>query len=313
MVSLGANRTADRYPIAFLSATILSKPYYCFLDAAVPASVAPGTTGQPWTLLNVSRESVDVSRAPVSLDRTLSAPPPPLGPRHVSFERRGEYWETIGLSRPVRHPFPTIPAASREPHERLGHRFFRDSRITQHRNVECFSVPDGETPLPGHLSFPKKRRAHPAAPPVGGRGISRRIATADATPISSFHCRPTDPNPLVAGGLGNSRPLIGSVNIWNRNRLFAALCLSDYWIFIFEYALPSPTDHALATFAEGRVGTFSSHQTVAPNPSSTTLLPAPQGRYIRSATHEMEGSLSLGRKSRVLAWQALALTNFALG
>jgi hypothetical protein len=53
--------------------------------------------------------------------------------------------------------------------------------------------------------------------------------------------------------------------------------LSDYWVFVSDTPF-SPTDTP-ATL-QTRNGTFSSHQTAAPNPSATIAAGA-QGRYVR--------------------------------
>jgi hypothetical protein len=69
---------------------------------------------------------------------------------------------------------------------------------------------------------------------------------------------------------------IGAIAIWNRTDCCGTR-LSDYWVFV------SDTPY-LATDTPGtlqfRAGTWSSHQTVAPNPS-TTITAATQGRYVR--------------------------------
>jgi hypothetical protein len=69
---------------------------------------------------------------------------------------------------------------------------------------------------------------------------------------------------------------IASMAIFNRTDCCGAR-LSDYWIFISDTPfLPTDTPATLQT----RVGTFSNHQTTAPNP--VTPIPAiAQGRYVR--------------------------------
>jgi hypothetical protein len=53
--------------------------------------------------------------------------------------------------------------------------------------------------------------------------------------------------------------------------------LNDYWVFVSDTPfLPTDTPATL----QGRAGTFSSHQTVAPNPS-TVIAATAQGRYVR--------------------------------
>jgi hypothetical protein len=54
--------------------------------------------------------------------------------------------------------------------------------------------------------------------------------------------------------------------------------LSDYWIFVSNTPFnPADTPATL----QNRAATWSSHQTVAPNPSSTVVVPGMQGQYVR--------------------------------
>ena len=69
---------------------------------------------------------------------------------------------------------------------------------------------------------------------------------------------------------------VASVVVWNRTDCCASR-LSDYWVFVSDTPF-NPTDSP-ATL-QNRPGTFSSHQTSAPNPSSAITVGA-QGRYIR--------------------------------
>jgi hypothetical protein len=69
---------------------------------------------------------------------------------------------------------------------------------------------------------------------------------------------------------------ISSIVIWNRVDCCSTR-LSDYWVFVSDSPfLPTDTPATL----QSRAGTFSSHQTTAPNPS-TTISTAVQGRYVR--------------------------------
>ena len=53
--------------------------------------------------------------------------------------------------------------------------------------------------------------------------------------------------------------------------------LNDYWVFVSDTPfLPTDTPATL----QGRPGTFSSHQTAAPNPS-TVIAAGAEGRYVR--------------------------------
>ena len=64
--------------------------------------------------------------------------------------------------------------------------------------------------------------------------------------------------------------------IWNRTDCCGTR-LSDYWVFVSDtpfLATDTPTT------LQNRPGTFASHQTTAPNPS-TTIAAGAQGRYVR--------------------------------
>jgi hypothetical protein len=75
--------------------------------------------------------------------------------------------------------------------------------------------------------------------------------------------------------LGNSAT-ISAISIWNRTDCCSDR-LSDYWVFASNTPFsPSDTPATL----QGRAGTWSSHQTSFPNPSTTISLSAP-GRYVR--------------------------------
>ena len=84
-----------------------------------------------------------------------------------------------------------------------------------------------------------------------------------------------DPSPWWQVDLGFSAA-VSSVVIWNRTDCCGSR-LSDYWVFISDTPF-QPTDTP-ATL-QNRAGTFSSHQTVAPNPSALAAAGA-HGRYVR--------------------------------
>jgi len=70
---------------------------------------------------------------------------------------------------------------------------------------------------------------------------------------------------------------IGSIVVWNRTDCCGS-ALNDYWVFVSNtpfLATDTPTT------LQNRAATFSSHQTVQPNPSSTITIPGAQGRYVR--------------------------------
>jgi hypothetical protein len=84
-----------------------------------------------------------------------------------------------------------------------------------------------------------------------------------------------DPNPWWQVDLGASAA-VSSIAIWNRTDCCGSR-LSDYWVFVSDTPFLS-TD--TPTTLQNRPGTFASHQTTAPNPS--TGIPAgAQGRYVR--------------------------------
>jgi hypothetical protein len=69
---------------------------------------------------------------------------------------------------------------------------------------------------------------------------------------------------------------VGSVAIWNRTDCCADR-LSDYWVFVSN--TPFASTDTPATL-QGRAGTWSVHQTTAPNPAVVIPVAAP-GRYVR--------------------------------
>ncbi len=84
-----------------------------------------------------------------------------------------------------------------------------------------------------------------------------------------------DANPWWQVDLGASAA-VSSIVIWNRTDCCASR-LSDYWVFVSDTPfLASDTSATL----QNRAGTFASHQTAAPNPS-TTIAGAAEGRYVR--------------------------------
>jgi hypothetical protein len=69
---------------------------------------------------------------------------------------------------------------------------------------------------------------------------------------------------------------VSSVVVWNRTDCCSSR-LNDYWVFISNTPfLASDTPATL----QNRAGTFSSHQTAAPNPSTAITMTA-TGRYVR--------------------------------
>jgi uncharacterized repeat protein (TIGR01451 family) len=84
-----------------------------------------------------------------------------------------------------------------------------------------------------------------------------------------------DSNPWWQVDLGASST-VSSVVIWNRTDCCGTR-LGDYWVFVSD--TPFLATDTAATL-QSRAGTFASHQTTAPNPS-TVIAAGVQGRYVR--------------------------------
>src|SRR5579872_7351154 len=70
---------------------------------------------------------------------------------------------------------------------------------------------------------------------------------------------------------------VSSIVVWNRTDCCGDR-LSDYWLFVSD--TPFASTDTPATL-QSRAGTWSSHQTVQPNPSTSITVPSAQGRYVR--------------------------------
>jgi hypothetical protein len=70
---------------------------------------------------------------------------------------------------------------------------------------------------------------------------------------------------------------VSSVVVWNRTDACCISQLSDFWVFVSDTPFSSLDTPATL---QNRAGTFSSHQTSAPNPSTAIVVQA-QGRYVR--------------------------------
>ena len=71
--------------------------------------------------------------------------------------------------------------------------------------------------------------------------------------------------------------IVSSIVVWNRTDCCGDR-LSDYWVFVSDTPFgPADTPATL----QGRAGTWSSHQTVQPNPSAAITITGAQGRYVR--------------------------------
>jgi hypothetical protein len=76
--------------------------------------------------------------------------------------------------------------------------------------------------------------------------------------------------------LGSSAT-VSSIVVWNRMDCCGSR-LNDYWVFVSN--TPFVSTDTPATL-QSRAGTWSSHQTVIPSPSTTITVPSAQGRYVR--------------------------------
>lgn len=85
-----------------------------------------------------------------------------------------------------------------------------------------------------------------------------------------------DTNPWWQVDLGTS-VTVTSIAIWNRTDCCSSR-LGDYWVFVSNTPF-GPTD--TPTTLQTRAGTWSSHQTSIPSPSTTIALPSTAGRYVR--------------------------------
>ncbi len=74
-----------------------------------------------------------------------------------------------------------------------------------------------------------------------------------------------------------STATVSSIVVWNRTDCCGSR-MSDYWVFVSN--TPFLSTDTPATL-QSRAGTWSSHQTVAPNPSTGIAVPSAQGRYVR--------------------------------
>ncbi|MHB1316868.1 MAG: galactose-binding domain-containing protein [Minisyncoccota bacterium] len=84
------------------------------------------------------------------------------------------------------------------------------------------------------------------------------------------------PNPWWQVDLGSS-VAINSIVLWNRTDCCMSR-LNDYWVFVSDTPFgPSDTPSTL----QSRSGTWSSHQTSYPNPSSSLSVGGFSGRYVR--------------------------------
>ena len=115
-----------------------------------------------------------------------------------------------------------------------------------------------------------------------------------------------DPNAWWQVDLG-APATVNSVVVWNRTDCCATR-LSDFWVFVSN--TPFLSTDTPATL-QNRAGTFASHQTTAPNPSTTITVGA-QGRYVRVQLSDTD-YLSLAEVQVFGVGGAPALNNVAQG
>ena len=115
-----------------------------------------------------------------------------------------------------------------------------------------------------------------------------------------------DPNAWWQVDLG-APATVTSVVVWNRTDCCATR-LSDFWVFVSN--TPFLTTDTPATL-QNRAGTFASHQTTAPNPS-TNILVGTQGRYVRVQLSDAD-YLSLAEVQVFGVGGAPVLSNVAQG
>ena len=115
-----------------------------------------------------------------------------------------------------------------------------------------------------------------------------------------------DPNAWWQVDLG-APSMVNSVVVWNRTDCCATR-LSDFWVFVSN--TPFLATDTPATL-QNRAGTFASHQTTAPNPS-TTITVAMQGRYVRVQLSDTD-YLSLAEVQVIGVGGAPSLNNLSQG
>ncbi len=111
---------------------------------------------------------------------------------------------------------------------------------------------------------------------TAGAGLAVDGKTDGAYPDGSVSIAGYNVSPWWQVDLGASATL-SSLTIWGRTDCCASY-LSDYWIFVSD--TPFNAGDTPATL-QTRAGTWSSHQTTAPAPSTTIAAAGVQGRYIR--------------------------------
>jgi hypothetical protein len=141
--------------------------------------------------------------------------------------------------------------------------------------VQVFGT--GGAPPPTNLAQGKAATQSSTLPGYATSGAASAVdgSTDGNFTDGSVTATTLDPNPWWQVDLGASTA-VGSVVVWNRTDCCTSR-LGDYWVFISDtpFLASDPP-----TTLQNRAGTFASHQTSAPNPS-TVIGASAQGRYVR--------------------------------
>ena len=167
----------------------------------------------------------------------------------------------------------------------------------------------GGAPLPTNLALGKAATQSSTLPgyPTAGAGGAVDGGTDGSFFNGSVTATNLDSNAWWQVDLGSSAT-VNSIVIWNRTDCCGSR-LNDYWVFISDTPF-LPTDTPLTL--QNRFGTFSSHQTAAPNPSITIAAGGAPGRYVRVQLTNAN-YLSLAEVQVMGTGGAPPPTNLALG
>jgi hypothetical protein len=139
----------------------------------------------------------------------------------------------------------------------------------------------GQSAAPAPTNLALRRAAAQSSTLVGYGSISNAGSAVDGNTDGNFsdgsvtHTN-LDNNAWWQVDLGSSAA-VNSVVIYNRTDCCGSR-LSDYWVFVSN--TPFGSSDTPATL-QARAGTWSSHQTASPDPSTTVSVPAAQGQYVR--------------------------------
>jgi hypothetical protein len=152
--------------------------------------------------------------------------------------------------------------------------------------VQVFGT--GGAPAPADLAMGKAATQSSTLPGFASAGAASAVDGGtdgnffDGSVTSTI----AEPNTWWQVDLGASTA-VASVAVWNRTDCCGSR-LGDYWVFVSDTPfLPTDTPATL----QNRAGTFASHQTGAPDPSTMIAIGA-QGRYVRVQLNDTH-SLSL--------------------